>query len=119
MLTWKVSFYRTDSGFCPVEEFLDSLNGKQAQKVVWVLKLIEDLYVVPIQYFKKLKGTSELWEVRVKAGKNNVRILGFFYKDNLIVLNHAFLKKSQKTPKKEIETAEQRKKDFLRRNENE
>ena len=38
-----IVFYRTARGASPVKEFLDSLNGKQAQKVVWVLRLIEEL----------------------------------------------------------------------------
>jgi hypothetical protein len=47
-----VEFFRLPNGKCPVEEFLDSLTGKQAQKVLWVLRLIEELDVVPRQYFK-------------------------------------------------------------------
>ncbi len=43
----EIVFYRTESGKCPVEEFLDSLTAKQAQKVVWVLNLIEELDDVP------------------------------------------------------------------------
>ena len=112
----KIHFYKTESNNCPVEEFLDSLSGKQAQKVVWVLKLIEDLAVIPKQYFKKLKNTSEIWEVRIQMGNNIFRILGFFQKGNLIVLNHAFAKKTQKIPKREIEIAEQRRQEYLRRN---
>ena len=50
----KVEFYRTDVGKCPIEEFLDSLSGKQAQKIAWVLQLIEDLDVIPTAYLKKL-----------------------------------------------------------------
>ena len=40
----EIEFYRTDMGKCPIEEFLDSLSGKQAQKIAWVLQLIEELY---------------------------------------------------------------------------
>ena len=111
----KIHFYKTESNHCPVEDFIDSLSGKQAQKVVWVLKLIEDLAVIPKQYFKKLKNTSEIWEVRIQMGNNIFRILGFFQKGNLIVLNHAFVKKTQKIPKREIEIAEQRRQEYLRR----
>jgi len=50
----EIHFYRTEAGYCPVEKFLDSLPGKQAQKVAWVLKLIEELDFVPVQYFKNL-----------------------------------------------------------------
>jgi len=111
----EILFYRTDSGVSPVEEFLDSLQGKQAQKVAWVLKLIEELKVVPVQYFKKLVNTEDLWEVRVQVGSNIFRILGFLDGNHLVVLNHGFQKKHRKTPKKEIKLAEKRKRDYLDR----
>jgi hypothetical protein len=60
-----VLFYRTTGGNQPVREFLDSLDGKQAQKVAWVLQLIEELERIPKQYFKKLENTEDLWEARV------------------------------------------------------
>jgi len=61
----EIVFYRTASGHCPVEEFLDSLSGKKAQKVTWVLRLVEELEFVPPQYFQKRVSTEDLWEVRV------------------------------------------------------
>ena len=115
----EIIFYRTASSFCPVEEFLSSLPGKQAQKVTWVLRLVEELEVVPVTYFKKLEGTDGIWEVRVQSGRNIYRILGFLDGNRLVVLNHAFQKKSQKTPLKEIRLAEQRKNDYLRRKQHE
>jgi len=111
----EILFYRTESNVCPVEEFLDSLSGKQAQKVAWVLQLIEELNDIPTQYFKKLVSTDDLWEVRVQAGNNIFRLLGFLDGKNLVVLNHAFQKKTQKTPRKEIKVAENRKKEYLNR----
>jgi len=98
-----------------VEEFLDSLSGKQAQKVSWVLQLIEDMEVIPVKYFKKLVNTDDIWEVRVQVGNNIFRLLGFLEGRQVVILNHAFQKKTQKTPKKEIQIAEARKKDHLRR----
>lgn len=111
----QVQFYRTKSGYCPVEEFLDSLTGKQAQKVVWVLKLIEDLNMVPRQYLKKLVNTDDIWEVRVSFGGGIFRLLGFFEGDQLLILTSGFAKKTQKTPRQEIITAEQRKRDYQSR----
>ena len=111
----EIVFYRMDSGDCPVEEFLDSLSAKQAQKVTWVMDLIEDLDIVPGKYFKKMAGTDDIWEIRVQSGNNIFRILGFIQENNVMVLNHAFQKKTQKTPKKEIAIAEARKKDHLLR----
>ena len=109
----EIHFYRTESGICPVEEFLDSLSSKQAQKVTWVLQLIEEIDIVPVQYFKKLVNTDDIWEVRIQVGSNIFRILGFLDKERLVVLNHAFQKKTQKTPKKDIKLAEKRKQDYL------
>ena len=72
-----VNFYRTQSGHCPIEEFLDSLPGKQTQKIVWVLRLIEELELVPAQYLGKLFNTADIGEVRVQVGSNVFRLLGF------------------------------------------
>lgn len=51
----KIIFYKTASGTCPIEKFLDSLSAKQSQKITWVLKLIEELPTVPARYFKKTR----------------------------------------------------------------
>lgn len=100
-----------------MEEFLDSLPGKQAQKVVWVLQIIEELDNVPTKYFKKLVSTDDIWEVRVQSGNNIFRLLGFYDDEQVVILTNGFAKKAQKTPKNEIELAEQRKKDYLSRKE--
>ena len=111
----EIHFYRTESNVCPIEDFLDSLTAKQAQKVAWVLQLIEELDQPATQYLKKLVNTQDIWEVRVQISGNIFRLLGFFDAESLIVLNHAFQKKTQKTPLKEIKIAENRKKDYLNR----
>jgi phage-related protein len=111
----EVQFYETASGQRPIEEFLDRLSSKQAQKVTWVLKLIEELDRVPVNYFKKLVNTDNIWEVRIVVGSNIFRILGFLDSANLVILAHAFQKKTQKTPKDAIIIAEKRKKDYFRR----
>ena len=110
-----ITFYKTSDGRCPIQDFLDSLSGKAAQKVTWVLKLIEDLDIVPSSYFKKLTGTEEIWECRIAFGSNAYRIFCFFAENSVVVLTHGFTKKSQKTPKTEIERAEAYRKDFLER----
>ncbi len=86
----EIHFYQSESGSCPIEVFLDSLSGAQAQKIIWVLQLIEDLETVPAQYFKKLVNTDDLWEVRVQAGNNAFRLLGFLDSSHVVILNHAF-----------------------------
>ena len=121
MLTYnnmrEILFYKTVSGKCPVEEFLESLTSKQAQKVTWVLGIIEELPSIPSKFLKKLVNTDNIWEVRIKFGSDIFRLLGFFDGSQLVVLNHVFQKKTQKIPRHVIQIAEQRKRDyFTRRN---
>jgi phage-related protein len=111
----EIVFYKTQTGKCSVEDLLDSLSDKQVQKVLWVLRLIKDLAVVPKEYLKKLASTQDIWEVRVKVANNIFRILGFFDEKQILVLTNGFAKKSRKTPRKEITLAEQRKKDYMER----
>ena len=93
VLMRKINFYRTDDDKCPIEE----------------------LEVVPTSYLKKLVSTDDIWEIRVQISGSIFRLLGFFDHDNLVILNHGFQKKTQKTPPKEIKIAESRKKDYLQR----
>jgi phage-related protein len=110
-----IEFYQTSSGTRPVEEFLDSLSDQQAQKVAWVLRLVERLDRVPEQYLKKLVGTDQLWEIRVQAGGKNYRLLGFFDGAVLLILTSGFVKKQQKTPRQEIELAQRRRIEYIQR----
>ena len=56
-----ITFYESSSGQSPVEEVLDSLTDQQARKVIWVMRLVEQLQIVPAQYLKKLVGTEHIW----------------------------------------------------------
>ncbi len=110
-----VVFYRLPNNNSPVEAFLDSLTGRQAQKVLWVLQLIEELDVVPRQYFKKLVDSEGIWEVRVQFGNDIFRLLGFFDNGALLILTNGFAKKTQQTPPQEIALAIRRKEEYLAR----
>jgi phage-related protein len=109
----KIIFYRLINDKCPVEDYLDSLSKKQVEKVFFVLDLIEQFNIVPDKFFKKLEATDSIWEVRVQLGNNIFRLLGFFDGKERVVLNHAFTKKTQKTPQKEIKKAEDRMKEYF------
>ena len=111
----EVLFYKTVNGKVPVKDFLDTLQPKQAQRVAWVIEIVEELEKVPKQYFKKLVNTDEIWEIRVQAGNNIYRLLCFFDGKKLVIACHGFVKKTQKIPKKEIKIAEERKADYFRR----
>lgn len=108
----EVKFYRTADGKCPVEDYLDELSSKQVEKVLWTLRVVRTLHPVPAQYLQKMIGTNDLWEVRVALAGNIFRLLGFYDKAGMFVIAHGFTKKTQKTPPREIETAERRKHDY-------
>ncbi|MFA7059894.1 MAG: type II toxin-antitoxin system RelE/ParE family toxin [Pedobacter sp.] len=107
----RIDFFKTTTGVSPVEEFLDTLSDAQTKKILWVMKLVRDLNPVPSQYFTKLVNTDDIWEVRVQTGGNIFRLLGFIEGDRLIILTNGFQKKTQKTPRREIELAEARKRE--------
>ena len=110
-----IVFYRTESGGSPVEDFLNSLSGKQAQRVAWVLRLVEEIDSVPAQYFKKLPGTEDIWEVRVQSGSDAIRLLGFLSGSRSLVLTNGFAKKTAKVPPRETGLSERRRRDYLNR----
>ena len=110
-----VFFYRTAAGKYPIEDIFDGLPGKAAQKIIWVLSLLEDLEIVPSRYFAKLPGTNEIWECRIGFASNAYRILCFLSGESSVVLTHGFVKKKNKTPSSKIKKAEAFRKDYLNR----
>nr|QDS03333.1 type II toxin-antitoxin system RelE/ParE family toxin [uncultured bacterium] len=113
-MKWKIKFYKTKDGKCPVKEFIDTQPGKIAQKITWVLRLIETQEKVPRTYFKNLSGTK-IYECRIEFGGNIYRILGQFYQGYFLLLTNGFQKKIQKTPKNEIELCNKRMADQIER----
>jgi phage-related protein len=111
----EIEFYRTKSGNCPIEDFLDTLSDKQFEKVGWVLRLIKEIEHIPKEYYKKLKNTDDIWEIRIQFGSNIFRLLCFNFGNKVVVLTNGFAKKTQKVPRQEIVLAEKRKRDYFNR----
>jgi phage-related protein len=87
------------------EKFFEKQRDKVKDKIIWTLDLISELQRVPETYLKHLEGTDGLFEIRVQQGSDIFRIFCFFHEGNLVVLANGFQKKTQKTPKQEIEKA--------------
>ena len=87
------------------QEFFAKQNDKVKSKIIWTLEIMESLQRIPESYFKHIEGTEGLYEIRVQHGNDIFRIFSFFDHGNLIVLASGFQKKTQKTPKIEIEKA--------------
>lgn len=87
------------------ESFLLKQNQKNQDKIFKVIEIIETYERVPSNYLKSIKGTNGLYEARIKLGSNIWRVFCFFDEGKLVILLNGFTKKSQKTPKKEINKA--------------
>ena len=96
----KITFYKNY-----FQEFFSKQNKKVKAKIVWTLDLVEDLQRVPETYLKHIENTDGLYEIRVQLASDIFRIFCFFDQGQLVVLANGFQKKTQKTPKKEIEMA--------------
>ncbi|MBS1572635.1 MAG: type II toxin-antitoxin system RelE/ParE family toxin [Bacteroidetes bacterium] len=87
------------------EEFLMEQPKKVQDKIFKIIEAIETLERVPSNYLKHLTGTDGLYEARIQLGTNIWRVFCFFDGEKLVVLMNGFQKKTQKTPKNEIEKA--------------
>ena len=96
-------------------EFWDFYYAQRSEvqdKIDWVIGLVRSLRMVPEKFFKHLEGTEGLFEIRIKVGSDIFRIFCFFDEGNLVILINGFQKKTEKTPKNEIEKAERLKQKY-------
>jgi phage-related protein len=94
-------------------DFFSSLKPEVQKKFNWTLQLIATIDKVPEKYFKYISGSTGLYEIRVEVGSDIYRVFGCFDKGQLVILLNGFQKKTQKTPKSEIELAEKLKKQYF------
>lgn len=87
------------------EDFLSEQPIRVQDKIFKIIEAIETLERVPSNYLKHLTGTEGLYEARIQLGSNIWRVFCFFDGQNLVVLMNGFQKKTQKTPKNQIEKA--------------
>lgn len=101
---WQVTYYVSASGDIPVRDFLDAAGPKLKTKALRILQHIEEYGLeAAIGHIQKFTGTP-LWEIRILGG-DSARILFVTQVGKRILLLHAFYKKTQKTPPKEISIA--------------
>jgi phage-related protein len=121
-MEYTVELYEKVDGKTPVLEFILTLNPKQQAKIYREIDLLEkfgsDLHYPHVDSIKgdKYRGLREL---RISLGSNIFRIFFFLPKNNLAILLHGIQKKKQKTPKKELDIALDRKDEYLRRKKDE
>ena len=87
------------------EDFLLEQPIKVQDKIFKIIEAIETLERVPSNYLKSLEGTNGLYEARIQLGSNIWRVFCFFDNGKLVILLNGFQKKTQKTPKNEMDKA--------------
>ena len=121
-MRYNVELYEKVDGNTPVLEFILGLNPKQQAKIYREIDLLErfgnELHYPHVDTIKGEKY-KDLWELRIEFASNIFRIFYFLPQNNNAVLLHGIIKKKQKTPKKELDVALERMKEYLRRERNE
>lgn len=111
---FEVDYYKLENGKAPVEEFIDSLDTKMRTKAMAAIEILSECGNQLREPYSKPMGDG-LFELRIKFSSDITRIFYFFVVDNRIILTNGFVKKTAKTPKREIELAKKYKRDYERR----
>ena len=107
-MKWELEFYQDSQGNIPVQDFICRQSAKVEAKIYRHIDLLQDFGLSLGQpYIEKLTG-SDVWELRIRHGSNYYHILYFASSGHKFILLHAFLKKTAKTPKNEIEIVQNR-----------
>lgn len=114
MADFEVIYYTRADGSKPVDEFLDSLDGKMAAKVLRAIDMLEELGPALRRPHSASLGDG-IFELRVQVASDISRVLYFFIVHGRAILTHGFIKKTEKTPPAEIERAKRYRDDYLRR----
>lgn len=118
---YEIEIYEDENGYSEITKYIKELRSKSKtnkesrinfNKIVAYFDLLEEVGTrIGEPVTKHLEG--EIWELRPLRH----RFLYVYYKDNKFLLLHHFVKKTRKTPKREIETAKRKLKDYMERNE--
>ena len=113
-MSWTVEYYKDKEDIEPAADFIESLPVNTRVKVFKIVKLLKDYGVLLTEpYTKQIKG--KIRELRIKDNQGAIRVLYFTYTGRRFILLHGFIKKTDKTPVRDIEIAEKRLNDFIDR----
>ena len=110
-----IEFYESGNGDVPAEEFLLNLDIKMRAKILGIMGILQEKgNQLREPYSKHLE--DGIFEIRGKVGTDISRVLYFFYYDGKIIFTNGFVKKTQKTPKSEIDKAKVYRKEYIESN---
>ena len=114
IITMEIKFYEDQNGNVPVREFLDSLDIKMRLKMLRSIQALQDMGISLRMPLSEALNDG-IFELRAKVGTDISRVMYFFVVGNQAVLTHGFVKKTQKTPPREIERAKKLRDDYVKR----
>lgn len=114
-LIYEIVYYRDIKENSPIEEFLRDLPDKDRAKVFAHIQMLKEKGFLPFPYTTDIKGAKKLRELRIRFSFMFYRIIYFMFTGKKIIILHGFSKTSKKIPPYEIEIAQKRMNDFLRR----
>ena len=108
-------FYKKASGTEPVREWLQEFSKQDKVSIGEAIQMVEFGWPIGMPVCRSLRGYNPLWEVRANISNGIARVI-FYVKNNEMILLHGFVKKTQKTPVKDLDLAMQRKKEHDKKN---
>ena len=113
-MLWNIEFYQSGNEKYPVEDFINSLEVKSQARIAKTLDLLEEFGIeLGMPYTKYLE--KQLWELRIRVGRNRYRIIYFLHTEKTFILLHGFSKKTDAVSSADIEIAKNRRDDYLSR----
>ncbi len=107
-------FYQTLDGGTPVEDFISSLDEETQDKFIFKKELLES-FGARLRLPHTDSIGDGIFELRFKGKEGQIRVLFFFFHKRQIILVHGFIKKTRKTPNRDIKIAKRRMREYLER----
>lgn len=114
-MKWAIHYYQDSQGSIPVQDFIYQQSAKVKAKFLHYINLLQDFGLSLGQPFIEKLAGSDVWELKIRHSSNRYRILYFASTGHKFILLHAFLKKTARTPKNEIQIANNRMADYKAR----
>ena len=114
--TWVIEYYQTPGGSVPIAEFVDGIPPQAKAKFIRSLELLEQYGLLLREpWVRNIQDIPKLRELRFISFGDIYRFFFFPVAGRKLILLHGFKKKTQQTPRRELQTAEARMKDYIRR----
>lgn len=111
---YQVLFFEKESGECPVEDFINSLDVKMSAKIYRLLMMISESGPdLREPYSKHL--TNGIFELRARVASDTTRILYFFFTGRQVIVTNGFVKKTNRTPREAINKAIRYREEYIKR----